>query len=78
MANMHWGIDHVQGDPFAAPSSLHIEVSGKVAAFPEYLYDEKWKQIALEDYLIRQFGTAIGKYSFQAKRIRKEWNYFCD
>ena len=38
------GIDHVQGDPFAAPSSLHIEVSGKVAAFPEYLYDEKWKQ----------------------------------
>ena len=61
------GIDHVQGDPFAAPSSLHIEVSGKVAAFPEYLYDEKWKQIALEDYLIRQFGTVIGKYSFQAK-----------
>ena len=61
------GIDHVQGDPFAAPSSLHIEVSGKVAAFPEYLYDEKWKQIALEDYLIRQFGAAIGKYSFQAK-----------
>ena len=47
------GIDHVQGDPFAAPSSLHIE--------------EKWKQIALEDYLIRQFGAAIGKYSFQAK-----------
>ena len=61
------GIDHVQGDPFAAPSSLHIEVSGKVAAFPEYLYDEKWKQFALEDYLIRQFGAAIGKYSFQAK-----------
>ena len=61
------GIDHVQGDPFAAPSSLHIEVSGKVAAFPERLYDETWKRIALEDYLIRQFGAAIGKYSFQAK-----------
>ena len=38
-----------------------------MAAFPGYLYDEKWKQIALEDYLIRQFGAAIGKYSFQAK-----------
>ena len=61
------GIDHVQGDPFAAPSSLHIEVSGKVAAFPERLYDETWKRIALEDYLIRQFGAVIGKYSFQAK-----------
>ena len=61
------GIDHVQGDPFAAPSSLHIEVTGKVAAFPERLYDEKCKRIALQDYLIRQFGAAIGKYSFQAK-----------
>lgn len=50
-----------------APSSLHIEVSGKVAAFPERLYDETWKRIALEDYLIRQFGAVIGKYSFQAK-----------
>ena len=60
-------IDHVQGDPFAAPSSLHIEVTGKTAAFPERLYDEKWKRIALEDYLLRQFGAAIGKYSFQAK-----------
>ena len=61
------GIDHVQGDPFAAPSGLHIKVAGKVAAFPEYLYDKKWKRIALQDYLLRQFGQAIGKYSFQAK-----------
>ena len=41
-----------------------------MAAFPERLYDETWKRIALEDYLIRQFG-AIGKYSFQAKRSGK-------
>ena len=27
-------IDHVQGDPFAAPSSLHVELAGNVAGIP--------------------------------------------
>ena len=31
-------IDHVQGDPFAAPSRLSIRVGGKAAAFPPALY----------------------------------------
>ena len=30
-------IDHVQGDPFAAPSKLSIHVSGQTAAFPRTL-----------------------------------------
>ena len=29
------GIDHVQGDPFAAPSRVHIEVEEKTAGLPE-------------------------------------------
>ena len=61
------GIDHVQGDPFAAPSRLHVEVGGKTAGFPERLYDKEHKRIALQDELIRQFAWASGKYSFQAK-----------
>ncbi len=61
------GIDHVQGDPFAAPSKLHVEVPGRTAGFPERLYDQKCKRIALQDFLIRQFGRQIGPYSFQAK-----------
>lgn len=28
-------IDHVQGDPFASPSNVHIEISQKVVGFPE-------------------------------------------
>ena len=28
-------IDHVQGDPFAAPSRVHVEVAGQTAGFPE-------------------------------------------
>lgn len=31
-------IDHVQGDPFAAPSKLSIHVNGKQAGFPRQLY----------------------------------------
>lgn len=61
------GIDHVQGDPFAAPSSVHVEVEGREAGFPVYLYDEKEKRIALQDYLIRMFEQQVKKYSFQAK-----------
>ena len=34
-------IDHVQGDPFAAPSKVSVHVPGKLAAFPTELYDEK-------------------------------------
>lgn len=60
-------IDHVQGDPFAAPSRLHIEVAGKIAGFPKELYDAKYKRVALQDHLIRLFERQIRKYSFQAK-----------
>lgn len=60
-------IDHVQGDPFAAPSRLHVEVSGKTAGFPEELYDRKHKRIAFQDHLTRLFEKQIRKYSFQAK-----------
>ncbi|MCI8321799.1 MAG: ABC-ATPase domain-containing protein [Dorea sp.] len=60
-------IDHVQGDPFAAPSKLHIEVSGKNAGFPERLYDKKHKRTALQDHLTRLFEEQARKYSFQAK-----------
>ena len=31
-------IDHVQGDPFAAPSKLSLHIKGAQAGFPETLY----------------------------------------
>ena len=61
------GIDHVQGDPFAAPSRLHVEIPGSVAGIPSAMYDTPEKKIALEDHLLRRFARAAGKYSFQAK-----------
>lgn len=60
-------IDHVQGDPFAAPSKLSIRLSGKQAGFPEQLYRMPCQRIALQDELTRQFGRQAARVSFQAK-----------
>lgn len=60
-------IDHVQGDPFAAPSKVSVYVPGKLAAFPTELYDQKHKRIALQDYLIRQFAKQVQAFTFKAK-----------
>lgn len=40
-------IDHVQGDPFAAPSRVSIRVGGKQAGFPPALYKTPQQRIAL-------------------------------
>ena len=47
-------IDHVQGDPFAAPSKVHIEVSGQKAGFPKEYYDTEDKRTAVQDFVDRK------------------------
>lgn len=59
-------IDHVQGDPFAAPSKVSLYISGKSAAFPEAFYARKHLRIALQDHLTRLFGREIARCSFKA------------
>lgn len=60
-------IDHVQGDPFAAPSKVSVEVMQKMAGFPKTLFSEPHRRIALQDHLIREFGKVMSGYMFQAK-----------
>lgn len=60
-------IDHVQGDPFAAPSKVSVQVKGAQAGFAKELYDKVHKRIALQDYLLRQFGKEVAGFAFQAK-----------
>ena len=60
-------IDHVQGDPFASPSNVHIEISQKVAGFPEDYHKAGPARRALSDFLIRQFAGQVGTYNFKAK-----------
>ncbi len=59
-------IDHVQGDPFAAPSRLRIQIPQAEAAFPPMLYQSPSRAVALRDYLNRQFERAA--HQIQAKR----------
>lgn len=56
-------IDRVQGDPFASPSHFRIKVPGKIAGFPSQLYQTKSREIALRDYLTRQFDSAARSIS---------------
>lgn len=60
-------IDHVQGDPFAAPSKVRIEVPGSQAGFDPAWYDTEEKKTALEDFVLRAFGGQLKGFSFQAK-----------
>lgn len=60
-------IDHVQGDPFAAPSRVSVLVSGKKAGFDVSLFDKAYKRIALQDHLLRKMAGKVREYSFKAK-----------
>lgn len=64
-------IDHVQGDPFASPSRVRVIVENKVNKFPGQLFNEKYKRIALCDFLNRLFSKNIYKYSEKIFGSRK-------
>jgi predicted ABC-class ATPase len=51
-------IDHVQGDPFAPPSRVRVQVEHRKAGFPPDTYSTKSRRIALADFLTRQFAAA--------------------
>ncbi|AFY79413.1 putative ATPase of the ABC class [Pleurocapsa sp. PCC 7327] len=48
-------IDRVQGDPFASPSKFIVKVPQSIAKFPRSLYQSASREVALRDYLTRQF-----------------------
>ena len=60
-------IDHVQGDPFASPSKVSVQVKGGQASLPKELYEKKHKRITLQDYIIRQFARQVEGFAFKAK-----------
>ncbi|WP_455203236.1 ABC-ATPase domain-containing protein [Kaarinaea lacus] len=60
-------IDHVQGDPFAAPSRVSVRVPMTRAQFPQQLWQDNHapqaRKIALEDYLSREMKNIIRRFS---------------
>jgi predicted ABC-class ATPase len=52
-------VDHVQGDPFAAPTRISIRIEMGEAAYPEDVRSTLVRRIALEDYLGRCIEKSI-------------------
>lgn len=59
-------IDYVQGDPFASPSKLRVQIPPAIANFPPQLYQNPIREVALRDYLTRQFDRAA--YEISSRR----------
>jgi len=51
-------IDHVQGDPFAAPSRVRVIVPQSIAGFPQDSFKGRSRSLALRDFLTRRFSDA--------------------
>ncbi len=56
-------IDHVQGDPFAAPSRIRVRIDRTVSEFAPSLTDNKSRCLGLCDYLTRIFYQNCRQYS---------------
>lgn len=49
-------VDHIQGDPFAAPSRFHVRVPQGDADFPPQSFSNHSREVALRDFLVRAFS----------------------
>ena len=65
--NFILSIDHVQGDPFASPSHISIQISHIDSVFPSEYYKDVLTRTTLCDYLTRQFEQQVNRYTFRAK-----------
>ncbi|MGB0384405.1 MAG: ABC-ATPase domain-containing protein [Ardenticatenaceae bacterium] len=52
-------IDYAQGDPFASPSKIRVELPHRVSRMPKSLSSNPVRKMALEDWLARQVRHAI-------------------
>ena len=52
-------IDHVQGDPFAAPSKVRLRVPQGLSQVPPALFENPIRRLALQDFLCREVHSAI-------------------
>lgn len=59
-------IDHVQGDPFAAPSRIRFCLAHSTAGFPDWSHCSPARRIGLENHLARIVAGACRKTSSRA------------
>ncbi|MGL5871487.1 MAG: ABC-ATPase domain-containing protein [Xenococcaceae cyanobacterium] len=56
-------VDRTQADPFAPPSKFRVKVPQSVAGFPSQLFQSPSRNVALRDYLTRQFDKVARRIS---------------
>ena len=61
------GLDHIQGDPFAAPSKVRLRLPESVAQFPQELSRTPVRRIALEDFLARRVAEALRRQAAEPR-----------
>ena len=56
-------IDHIQGDPFAAPSKMRVFIDHKVHAIPNKHYENPERSTAMRDFVTRVFARLARRHS---------------
>ena len=70
-------IDHVQGDPFASPSHVSIQISHKDAGFPVEYYKIHLPGLLSATILHVSLKKQVRQYSFRAKGSGKKRPAHC-
>jgi len=52
-------VDHVQGDPFATPSRVHVLLAPDEHGIPAELWDTPTRRVALTDFVLRRFSDVL-------------------
>jgi predicted ABC-class ATPase len=68
-------IDHVQGDPFAAPSWVRIRLQHDM---PAWAFENRSREVALCDFLTRKFARAISRHAKGDRGSGKSGSIFID
>ncbi|PIQ99578.1 MAG: hypothetical protein COV66_10505 [Nitrospinae bacterium CG11_big_fil_rev_8_21_14_0_20_45_15] len=63
--------EHVQGDPFAQPTRLSVSLDLGAVGFPECYFDTPVRQLALEDFLLRELNRNIRNSTLKIKGTGK-------
>ncbi len=59
--------EHVQGDPFAAPSRFSVKVSLNNAGFAKEMAATSLRRLAIEDFVLRAFHASLKKVDLEKK-----------
>lgn len=68
--------DHIQPDPYAPPSAVRIRVDQRLAALPFFLFNNRDRRIALEDFIANKLARRLSSVN-KGSAIRFNINGQC-